>query len=208
VPYQSGNSVPEAAFDVVVLAASQGGRAVIDRILSLIPPDLPAPIVVSTHMYQGAASLLSAILSKRSNCRVKAIEDGEPLTPGVVHVAIPGWHTTISSRGTLRLSDGPKVRFARPSADVLLTSASIVFGARTLGAILTGGLDDGARGAEAVMQAGGIMIAQDPASCEVPSMPAAAIERNAIHLSLPPEGIARAIAALVPLPGIRNILGF
>jgi two-component system chemotaxis response regulator CheB len=100
------------------------------------------------------------------------------------------------------------VSFARPSADTLLRSAAAAFGVRTLGIILTGGLEDGARGAEVVIAKGGVMLAQDPLSCAAAGMPRAAIARGAIDLILPPNAIATAIAALVVPPGIRNILGF
>jgi two-component system chemotaxis response regulator CheB len=208
VPYNGEPvAMQQAAFDVVVMTASQGGRAVLERILAVIPCDFPAPIIVSTHMYEHTASLLPSLLSKHAKCPVKSIENGEVLLPGIVYVAVPGRHAIVSG-GQLLLSDTPRVNFTRPSADVLLQSASDAFGARTLGIILTGNLDDGARGAEAVMQAGGVMLAQELASCEAPSMPRAAMQRNAIHMALRPEAIAIAIMALVPLPGIRRIMGF
>lgn len=194
-------------FDVVVIAASRGGRPIIERILALLPADFPTPVVISTHMSQQVPSLLPLLLSRRSICPVRPVEHGKPPCPGVIYVSVPGHHTRIASDGQLLLDQAPKVHFARPCADILFESAAATFGHRTLGVILTGELSDGARGAVAVTRAGGVVLAQAPGTCEASSMPRAAIECDAVHLVLPPDGIATALNALVRAPGVRRILG-
>jgi two-component system, chemotaxis family, protein-glutamate methylesterase/glutaminase len=73
------------------------------------------------------------------------------------------------------------VRFSRPSVDVLFESAAHAYGERLLGIVLSGANDDGARGARAIRDAGGVCWAQQPSTASSPAMPHAAIEQGAVH---------------------------
>ena len=195
------------AFDIVVMAASLGGREVLESVLARLPADFATPIVLVQHAGQHAPRLLPLLLARRTSLEVRYAVHGEALARGVVHVAPPGTHAVVSRARALRLSDGPRVSYARPSADRLFGSAALAFGARTLGVVLTGKLFDGAAGASAIRRAGGVVLAQDPGSCLAPDMPQAAIDRGAVHLTLPPEGLGFAIAALVSSPCLSAVLG-
>jgi two-component system chemotaxis response regulator CheB len=196
-----------AAFDIVVVAASLGGREVLEQLLEPLEADFPAPILVVQHLDAHAPSYLSALLDRRTRLTVKPAESGEALRCATVYVAPPGRHLLVGDDRHCQFSDAAPVRFSRPSADPLFTSAARVFGARTLGVILTGRLSDGTIGAEAIRRAGGVVLAQDPATCRAPEMPLAAIRRGLVHVTLPPEALGIALSALVAVPGARALFG-
>jgi two-component system chemotaxis response regulator CheB len=199
---------PSAAFDVVVVAASLGGRQALEPVLGPLPGDFPAPIMVVQHLSPSAPNhLLPALLAPQTRLRVKQAEPGERLRGATVYVAPPGRHLLVVRDGVCECSDGPRISAARPAADLLFASAADTFGARTLGVLLSGRLHDGAAGAAAIRRAGGVVLAQDPATCRAPEMPCAAIRSGAAQLVLPPATIAAALVGLVAVPGVRELFG-
>ncbi|HKH94031.1 MAG TPA: chemotaxis protein CheB [Gemmatimonadaceae bacterium] len=211
-PESSGSHNPDsgppfAAFDVVVVATSLGGREALELLLEPLPADFPAPVVVVQHLDAQAPSYLPEMLARRTRLAVKFAEAGELLCPSTVYVAAPGRHLLIGPDRRCMLSDEPPVRFSRPSADPLFASAAELFGARTLAVILTGRLSDGTVGAAAIRRAGGVVLAQDPATCRAPEMPEAAIRQGLVHLVLPPEALGVALSTLVAVPGVRTLFG-
>jgi two-component system chemotaxis response regulator CheB len=198
---------PRASFDVVVIAASFGGREALEQVLGPLPPDFPAPLLVVRHVDPNSAGYLPALLARRTRLSVKHAEPGERLRAGTVYVAPPGRHLLVVDGGRCSLSDEPRVNFARPAADRLFTSAVESFGARTLGVVLTGFLHDGAAGAAAIRRLGGVVLAQDPETCAAPDMPLAAIGRGAVHLTMPPAALAAALVSLVAVPGVPEVFG-
>jgi two-component system, chemotaxis family, protein-glutamate methylesterase/glutaminase len=198
---------PFSAFDVVVVATSLGGREALEQLLEPLAMDFPAPIVVVQHMDAQSPSYLPELLARRTRLTVKFADEGESLRSSIVYVAAPGRHLLVGPDRVFRLSDEPPVRFSRPSADPLFLSAAAVFGARTLAVILTGRLSDGTIGAEAIRRAGGVVLAQDPATCRAPEMPEAAIRRGLVHIQLPPDALGAALSVLVAVPGARTLFG-
>nr|ASV46934.1 chemotaxis protein [uncultured bacterium] len=195
------------AFDVVVIAASLGGREVLEAILDALPADFPAPILVAQHQSDHSPGHLPDLLARRARLRVRHAAAAEAVCPGTVYVAPPGRHLLVAAGGRCALSDGPRVSYARPAADLLFASAAEAFGSRTLGVVLTGRLSDGAAGAAAIRRAGGVVLAQDPATCRAPGMPQAAIARRAAQLALPPAALGAALVGLVAVPGMTAVLG-
>ena len=199
---------PRAAFDAVVIAASLGGREALEQLLGPLATDFPAPVLVAQHVDERSPGYLPRLLARSIRLAVKHAENGERLRAGTVYVAPPGQHLVFSPDGRCRLSDGPRVSFARPSADRLFEGAADAFGARTLGVILTGRLFDGVAGSVAIRRAGGVVVAQEPSSCRAPDMPRAAIRQGVVQLTLPIAVLASALHCLVALPGVPALFGF
>jgi two-component system chemotaxis response regulator CheB len=205
---------PETAFEVVVIVASMGGLRTIGEILSHLPGDFSAPILVVQHTrYYGGD--IAALLGRRTQLEVKLATHGQQLRAGTVYVAPAERHLLVvpPDVGTLSgarcgLSAGPRENFSRPAGDPLFRSAAECFGARTLGVVLTGRLNDGAAGALAIHHAGGVVIAQDPTTCVASGMPLAAIGYGCVDLVLPPDKIVCALVSLVMVPGVRALFGF
>ena len=195
------------AFEAVVVATSLGGREALERLLAPLPVDFPAAVLVVQHLNARSPSFLPELLARRTRLAVKHAACGEPLRPATVFVAPPGRHLLVDAGRRCRLSDAPPVWFARPAADPLFVSAASVFGARALAVVLTGRLCDGAAGAVAVREAGGVVLAQEPASCRAPEMPTAAIRSGAAHVALPVEVLGAALRALVTVPGATALFG-
>jgi len=200
-----GASFGEPEFDVVVIASSFGGLRALATILADLPGDFPAPIMVVHHV--GAESILPHLLRMRTALRVKHAHDAEPLRAGTAYVAPPQRHLLVGPFGTCRLSAVGRVNFLRPSADMLFSSAAERFGPRTLGVVLTGHLFDGTLGSAAVRAHGGVVIAQDPRTCEAVGMPETAIHSGCVDIVLSLEGIARALVSLVAVPRVTALLG-
>ena len=192
-------------FDVIAVAASFGGLKALSQLLAALPADFPAPIIVVQHLSSRFGSRLAEILDGRTPLRVGWAEHGACLCPGTVSVAPPGRHVLLIPTFTLALSDGPRVAFSRPAADVLFRSIAAVSKDRAIGVVLTGYGHDGAAGAQAIKGAGGRIIVQDLATSEANAMPAATINTRSVDFVLPLERIAPALVSLCTVPGAAGL---
>jgi two-component system chemotaxis response regulator CheB len=123
--------------------------------------------------------------------------DGARLLPGHVYVAALDWHPLVEPGGRLALTQTLKVRFVRPSADVLIGSVAIRCKDRGLAVVLTGGGSNGAAGVKLLKEEGGTVIAQDPATAKQPAMPLAATKTGFVDFILPLSEIGPALVRLV-----------
>ena len=184
-------------YDLIVIGASWGGLHAVSEILSALPEDLDAAVVVAQH--RKADSLdggLASILSLRTRLPVRDAEGKEPIEPGNVYLAPPDYHLLID-RGYFSLSTEHPVRYARPSVDVLFESAAEAYGNRVIGVILTGANEDGAAGLARIKELGGVAVVQDPRTAERDEMPTAALEATSADAVLPLEEIGKFIYGLV-----------
>lgn len=182
-------------FDVVAIAASAGGYDPLYDIISGLPAEFPASIIVVMHTTPGRESHLAEVLSSHTSLSVKEAEDGGRLAKSIIYVAKPNRHLVLNSDGTLSLVATDPVQFTRPAADVLFVTAAIAFRDRVIGVVLSGAGKDGAIGSLAITKAGGKVIAQeDP---EHPSMPDAAIKIDDVAFVVPSKEIAQLLIDLV-----------
>jgi len=186
-----------SAFDVVALAASAGGLTAISRILSALPADFPAAIVIVQHLEPRHRSLMANILSRRTLLQVKQAEEGDCLSPATVYIAPPNRHLLVNPDGTLSLSQSELVHFVRPSADLLFESVAANYRHCAIAVVLTGTGSDGAMGVQAIKKMGGTVISQDEESAEFFGMPGAAIQTGAVDFVLSLDEISSALVTLV-----------
>ncbi|MGP4098100.1 chemotaxis protein CheB [Nonomuraea sp. KM90] len=179
-----------AVRDVVVVAASAGGVDPLRILLSELPPDLPAAVLVVLHVAPRGGSVLAGILDRAGPLRAAPAVDGEPVRPGRVYVARPDFHLLLND-GKARLSRGPRHNGHRPAADPLFMSAALDAGPRAAGMVLSGTLDDGAKGCEAIDRQGGAVAVQDLTECAFPGMPSAARTAVPSAQALPVRDLAR-----------------
>lgn len=165
--------------DVVVIGVSTGGPPAVQKILSSLPRDFPAGIVIAQHMPKAFTGPFANRLNGVSQLKVKEAETGDRLLPGHVFVAPGGSHLVIDqkvSRIDLVVTPEPKEALYKPSANVLVSSVAKAVGRRALGVILTGMGNDGRDGIRELKNKGGRAIAQSDSSCVVYGMPKAIVD--------------------------------
>lgn len=181
----------------VAIAASTGGPAALLAAVPELPRDLAASVVVLQHMPAPYTGQLARELASRSAVAVKEAEDGERLRRGVVYVCPGGHHLSVTAAGRVLLRRAAANLGEAPSADIALASIAQHAPGQGLGVILTGMGRDGAAGAHAIRRSGGIVVAQDEASCVVYGMPQAAIEQGGVDAIVPLSGLVPALLAFV-----------
>lgn len=181
---------------LVAIAASAGGVHAIGKVLSALPADFPAPIVVVQHLAPRHPSHMASIMARQTALLVKQARDGEVLRPGVVYIAPPDRHLLINPDGALTLAETEMVHFLRPSADLMFESAAAAYGPGLVACILTGTGEDGAMGVRAVKKMGGTVIVEDEATAEFGGMPHAAMRTGNVDCVLPLEEISTVLAKL------------
>src|SRR5262245_677147 len=157
--------------ELVVVGSSAGGIEALSVLVSALPQDFPAPIVLAQHLDPFRPSNLDQILGRRSTLPIVVVQDSTKLELGKVYVVPSNRHVAIRD-GLVRLEDDHGNR-PRPSVDLLLSSAAESYGDRLIAVILTGSGSDGAAGAVDVKKAGGTVIIQNPETARYPSMPMA-----------------------------------
>lgn len=182
---------------VVAIGASAGGLAAASRVLSVLPKELPAALVVVFHLMPRHESDLPAILGRRTSLPVTQAVDGGRLRAGCVYVAPPGAHTVVDARGRLALDGSPPVRHLRPSFDRCLASLAEAYGERVVAVVLSGAGRDGAEGVRLVKEAGGTVLAQSVETSQHKGMPEAAAATGVADRVLPLDEIADAIVEAV-----------
>jgi two-component system chemotaxis response regulator CheB len=192
-------STPSARqdFEIVAMAASAGGLSALSHVLSQLPTDFAAAIVVVQHLDPRHRSLMAEILGKRTPLEVRQAQEGDHVRSGTVYIAPPDHHLLVNSDRTLSLSRSELVHFVRPSADLLFESVAASYQDRAIAVVLTGTGSDGSMGVAAIKKLGGTVIAQDEHHAEYSGMPAAAVATKCVDFVLTLDEIAAALITLV-----------
>ena len=168
-------------FPVVVLAASTGGPATVMRIAPNFTRDFPAAVILVKHMPATFTTQYAAQLAEFTEIRVKEAEANESIQPGTLYICPGGQHLRVTPTGRMQLdSTSGRLNGYLPNMDVTLESVATYAGALSIAAILTGMGNDSANGAKAIKTAGGLVLAQDEATCVIFGMPAEAIKAGAV----------------------------
>ncbi len=181
---------------IVLIGCSTGGPKSLPEVLSRLPGNLPAPVLVVQHMPEGFTRSFAERLNWISSLEVKEAEEGEEIQKGKIYIAPGNRHMTLKGN-KVHLDDGPKVNFVRPAVDVLMNSVAPMYGPRTVGVILTGMGSDGALGMELIKKNGGKTIVQSEETCVVYGMPKAVVDRGAADRIVPLEDIAKNIVVML-----------
>lgn len=172
---------------VVAIAASTGGPPALERLFSVLGPDLPCAYLVVQHLPSGFSASLAKRLEKVSGIEFVEASGGMPVMSGKGYIAPHGAHTVVEPGvpPRLRLEDTPPLHGVRPAADPLFESVAGTFGERAVGVVLSGMGSDGALGLKAIKQRGGLTIAQDETTSVVWGMPRAALRAGAVSKVVP-----------------------
>lgn len=190
-------------FDVVTVAASHGGLDALLEVAAGLPASFAVPVVVVLHRRDRPQDQLATVLGRRCALPVHVAEHGRPPAGGQVLIAPPSGVVLDREHGGLR---APEHTDARYCGDALFTSAADAYGPRVISVVLSGYLDDGARGVAAVKSRGGRVLVQSPASARATSMPHSALATGCADFALPPTLLCSALVALTMARGADELL--
>ena len=182
--------------DAVVVGASAGGVEALLTIFKDLPADFGLPIIVVLHIPDERRSQLAEVFDRRLSIAVKEAGDKEPIIPGTLYFAAPGYHLSVEDDYSFSFSQEARVHYSRPSIDYLFESAADAYQQRLAAILLTGATQDGAQGLETIKLRGGLTIVQDPEEALVATMPQAALDRIQPDYILPLCGIGRLLCEL------------
>lgn len=184
----------------VAIGISTGGPATLQEVLPLIPADVPASIFLVQHM--PPAFIASFAKRLDDHCALKVIEarSGMQVEQSVCYVAPGGMHLCLHRKMTgevvIRTPSAPATLFV-PSVGVMMASVLSIYGADTIGVLMTGIGDDGADAMVAIRKAGGHTIAESEQTAVVFGMPREAYERGGACVVAPSYEVAGAIVKAV-----------
>ncbi|QLF94538.1 chemotaxis response regulator protein-glutamate methylesterase [Pseudomonas sp. ABC1] len=164
------------AYKLVAIGTSTGGPVALQRVLTQLPANFPAPIVLIQHMPAAFTKAFADRLDKLCRINVKEAEDGDLLRPGLALLAPGGKQMMIDGRGSVRILPGDERLNYKPCVDITFGSAAKSFSDKVLAVVLTGMGADGREGARLLKQAGSQVWAQDEASCVIYGMPMAIVK--------------------------------
>ncbi len=188
---------PDKSDKLVAIASSTGGPRVLSLLLSALPEDFPYPIVIAQHISDDFVSGMAHWLNDISKLTVRIAEEGEIPLRGTVYLCLPEKHTKINSGKRIAFKNRGQGDIYFPSCNLLLSSAADVYGANSIGIILTGMGDDGVIGMKKIKEAGGLTIDLDEKTYVVFGMPKVAIESGCIDKVLPIQDISKAMMGLI-----------
>ncbi|MBI5266841.1 MAG: chemotaxis response regulator protein-glutamate methylesterase [candidate division Zixibacteria bacterium] len=184
---------------VVAIGASTGGTQALQEVLTGMPSNAPA-IVVVQHMPESFTHAFAERLNGLCAIEVREAKDGDSVGPGLALIAPGNQHIVLNRSGAsyyVQVKQGPRVNRFRPSVDVLFRSVARYAGTNAVGAILTGMGSDGAAGLLEMKNSGAYTIAQDEASCVVFGMPKEAIRMGGVTSTVPLNKITAEILSNV-----------
>ncbi|WP_416466431.1 protein-glutamate methylesterase/protein-glutamine glutaminase [Pseudomonas sp. LFS044] len=165
-------------YKLVAIGTSTGGPVALQRVLTQLPGNFPAPIVLIQHMPAAFTKAFAERLDKLCRISVKEAEDGDVLRPGLALLAPGGKQMMIDGRGTVKILPGDERLNYKPCVDITFGSAAKSYGDKVLSVVLTGMGADGREGARLLKQGGSTVWAQDEASCVIYGMPMAIVKAN------------------------------
>ena len=172
----------------VVIGVSTGGPTALAEVLPGFVATARVPVLIVQHMPAFFTAQLAERLTKICGLAVREASDGATLAPGDILLAPGGRHLAVARSGDtprVKLTDEPPENSCRPAADVLFRTAAQLWGAGTLGVVLTGMGRDGLAGSRAIVEAGGEVLAQDEFSSVVWGMPGEVVRAGLADAVLP-----------------------
>ncbi len=192
---------------LIGIASSTGGPSAVLELVSRIPERFTGSLVIAQHMPDKFTKTFAERLDKKGNIRVSEAMDNDQVLARRA-IVCPGrncMEVMVGAGGGVGLQADLRIRLSAPnktdryvpSADRLFRSIAEVAGLRGIGIILTGMGDDGTKGARAILDAGGTVLAESEETAVVYGMPGAAVRAGVVTEVLPLGGIGDYLANFV-----------
>lgn len=168
--------MPAITPQIFAIGTSTGGPQALFEVVRALGANIGVPVVITQHMPPNFTTILADHISRQCNVECEEAKDGSPLAINRYYLAPGDYHMTVvrsAGRDVISLNKGPQENFCRPSVDPMLRSLIPLYGRNILAMILTGMGQDGLKGSEQVVAAGGAVLAQDEATSVVWGMPGA-----------------------------------
>jgi two-component system chemotaxis response regulator CheB len=185
--------------DIIVIGGSSGATTPLRTLLGGLPTDLPAAVFIVLHIPARSIGVLTSVAAAAGHLPVQSAADGLPIRPGHVYLGVPDHHLLLID-GRIRLGRGPRENMARPAIDPLFRSAAAAYGPRVIGVVLSGFLNDGAAGLDAIKRCGGVALVQDPTEAIADEMPRSALSAATVDLAVPSARLGDVLSDLVREP--------
>jgi two-component system chemotaxis response regulator CheB len=182
------------SYRLVAIGTSTGGPVALQRVLTQLPANFPAPIVLIQHMPAAFTKAFAERLDKLCRISVKEAEEGDVLRPGLALLAPGGKQMMIDNRGVVKILPGDERLNYKPCVDITFGSVAKSYADKVLAVVLTGMGADGREGARLLKQSGSQVWAQDEASCVIYGMPMAIVKANLADAIYPLDDIGRHLA--------------
>lgn len=193
-PLASAAAPKRKAYKLVAIGTSTGGPVALQRVLTQLPGNFPAPIVLIQHMPAAFTKAFAERLDKLCRISVKEAEDGDLLRPGLALLAPGGKQMMVDGRGAIRILPGDERLNYKPCVDITFGSAAKSYRDKVLAVVLTGMGADGREGARLLKEGGSQVWAQDEASCVIYGMPMAVVKANLVDAVYGLDDIGRHLA--------------
>ncbi|WP_122628983.1 protein-glutamate methylesterase/protein-glutamine glutaminase [Lucifera butyrica] len=184
---------------IIAIGTSTGGPRALQEVITKLPGNLPCGVVIVQHMPPGFTKSLSERLNSLSALTVKEAEHNDVVTAGSVYIAPGDYHMLLEREGNktvIKLNPNPPVGGHRPAVDPMMESVAELYGAKTVGVILTGMGHDGSKGMQAIKRQKGYTIAEDQSTSVVYGMPKSVIELGIVDKVVPLPAVAAEITKM------------
>lgn len=190
---------------VVVIGSSAGGPPMLDALLSRLPSDLGAAVLVTQHLPEGFSAPLAERLNRISRMPVSETQNGDLLIKNRIYISKAGFHSILmpvyakdnSVSARIMHSKSVPVHAVRPAVDKTFASAARTFGPHTVAVLLSGMGSDGGEGSVAVNREGGRIFVTREEDCLVYGMARSALNRDTVDGVIPFSRLARKIRRTV-----------
>jgi two-component system, chemotaxis family, protein-glutamate methylesterase/glutaminase len=201
-------NLPRQSRRAIVIGASTGGPQAVPVLLKGLAPAIQQmPVFIALHIPPQFTATIADHIEKATGLPAHTARHGEEVLNGHIYISPGNLHLSVARIGestVIVLSDAPPENFCKPSVDVLFRTAAQAYGEEVIGIILTGMGSDGLSGSRAIVEAGGIVVAQDAASSAVWGMPRSVVQEGLAHAVLSLNSMGPAVCRLLRQRAFRE----
>ena len=185
---------------IIVIGTSAGGLEILNNLIQQLPEQLPAAVFIVVHMAAtSSAEFVTTRLQKFTQHTCKVAKSGEHIQAGTIYLAPADHHLLLSGKHVM-VTQGPRENQFRPSIDTLFRSAAAYYDSAVIGIILTGMLQDGTAGMDAIKRSGGITVVQNPEDAQFPDMPLSVLKNVEVDFNVRLAEIGTLLTGLLAKP--------